>query len=516
MKFLQTLLLFITPFFLQAQITFDSLDVAIPGETYSFITDTMPEVTPGAGGADMMWSFTELNVHTFSDIVYALPGNTPNGGDFPNSELALDIFGDGSTYLFFDVTSAHMELEGIASDILGTGAPLSLPYSNNQRFYEFPVTYNTTISDDYGFSATVPASLIGIPLADSVRITRTGTITVTTDGYGTLQTTFGDFQTLRNHIVDDYTDEIEALAFGIWTPVPPDVAGFGGPAIEESYEWLAEETKGPIMTMNVEPGTTNVTSIDYANLNTTVVAPVASFTYMDNGSDGIDFTDQSTNMPSSHAWDFGDGTTSNEANPTHIYTQTGTYEVCMTVTNLGGTDTYCETIMVVVAPMASFSNMDGANDGDVSFTDLSTNEPTSWSWDFGDGITSTEQNPMHTYASEDTYTVCLTASNSSGSDTYCADVTVTFTTSIFTPKNEVALEIFPNPADDFVQIKIEENTGHYELVIFDAIGREVSSLDHLRSGDNTVFLQDLSQGNYYFKIINIEDNKSTVKKIMIK
>jgi uncharacterized protein (TIGR02145 family) len=56
----------------------------------------------------------------------------------------------------------------------------------------------------------------------------------------------------------------------------------------------------------------------------------------------------------------------------------------------------------------------GAN---VQFTDLSTNNPTSWSWDFGDGNTSSEENPSHTYSSAGTYTVELTVENDYGSDT---------------------------------------------------------------------------------------------------
>jgi len=53
----------------------------------------------------------------------------------------------------------------------------------------------------------------------------------------------------------------------------------------------------------------------------------------------------------------------------------------------------------------------------VQFTDTSAGEPTSWSWDFGGGGTSTEQNPVHTYIIPGTYTVTLTAENAHGSDT---------------------------------------------------------------------------------------------------
>lgn len=69
-------------------------------------------------------------------------------------------------------------------------------------------------------------------------------------------------------------------------------------------------------------------------------------------------------------------------------------------------------------PAADFSATptSGETPLEVTFTDSSTNEPTGWTWDFGDGQTSTEQNPTHEYAEAGTYTVTLTASNDGGSD----------------------------------------------------------------------------------------------------
>jgi len=62
--------------------------------------------------------------------------------------------------------------------------------------------------------------------------------------------------------------------------------------------------------------------------------------------------------------------------------------------------------------------------GTVCFTDTTSGSPTQWLWDFGDGNTSTQQNPCHTYASTGNYTACLTATDSCGTDSACQTITI--------------------------------------------------------------------------------------------
>ncbi len=136
--------------------------------------------------------------------------------------------------------------------------------------------------------------------------------------------------------------------------------------------------------------------------------------------ESISFTDQSANNPTSWAWDFGDGNTSTQQNPSHSYTTSGLYNVTLTATNNYGsnTETKVNYITVGSAPIVAFSasKTDVDVNESISFTDQSTNNPTSWAWDFGDGITSTQQNPSHSYTSQGTYSVSLTATNSYGSN----------------------------------------------------------------------------------------------------
>ena len=157
----------------------------------------------------------------------------------------------------------------------------------------------------------------------------------------------------------------------------------------------------------------------------TTSAPTAAFTATPTSGSvplTVKFTDMSANNPASWSWDFGDGSTSTDQNPSHTYQNTGRYTVKLTVTNDLGSNTKTKSDYIMVngsLPVADFSanTTTGAAPLTVSFTDKSTGKPTSWSWDFGDGSTSTEQNPTHIYQNAGKYTVKLTASNDQGSDT---------------------------------------------------------------------------------------------------
>lgn len=137
----------------------------------------------------------------------------------------------------------------------------------------------------------------------------------------------------------------------------------------------------------------------------------------------VTFSDQSTNTPTSWQWEFGDGSASTLQNPSYSYNNVGTYTVMLTATNEFGTDTETKTDYIVVteagsAPVADFTGnpTSGTAPLTVNFTDQSNNTPTSWQWEFGDGITSTIQNPVHTYNTDGSYSVSLTVSNDYGTD----------------------------------------------------------------------------------------------------
>jgi PKD repeat protein len=307
------------------------------------------------------------------------------------------------------------------------------------------------------------------------------------------------------------------------------------------------------LTVKNPSGSNTATKTGYITVNagSTTVKPVATFHSPEadlllsgttdnaeiDASDAVSFVDDSTGSPTSWSWNFGDGNTSTEKNPTHVYGKQGGYTVTLTVENSAGSNTTIRTCYVLVgvgsilphaidftstvttgkAPFAvmftdlseanniyarvwdfgdgttenvgeidnassmihtyknpgkytvTLRNYDGGSSGGavtkyqyitvtedtaskipvpdftvnktsgtypltVKFSDLSTNNPTSVRWYFGDGLDSSTRNATHTYTKAGTYAVKLVANNSYGSN----NITKTGYITVTAPKAPVA------------------------------------------------------------------------------
>ena len=118
-------------------------------------------------------------------------------------------------------------------------------------------------------------------------------------------------------------------------------------------------------------------------------------------------------------WDFGDGGSSREQNPIHVYRGPGHYTVSLNVSDGTVFSTKAMVIQIIGPPIAGFdaSPLNGTVPLRVAFTDAPAGEPISWLWDLGDGTTSVEQNPAHTYTSAGNYTIRLTVEGATGNST---------------------------------------------------------------------------------------------------
>lgn len=142
------------------------------------------------------------------------------------------------------------------------------------------------------------------------------------------------------------------------------------------------------------------------------------FSYVPTTPIHVQFTDISTGDPTSWFWDFGDGNTSTEQNPVHPYPKPGLYEVCLIIEHDVPpnycSDTICKMVEIpdTVACEAIYSySIDPLFPLEVTFFDHSVGNITNWEWNFGDGTTSLEQNPIHIFPDPGEFLVCLNVYN---------------------------------------------------------------------------------------------------------
>lgn len=134
------------------------------------------------------------------------------------------------------------------------------------------------------------------------------------------------------------------------------------------------------------------------------------------GSTTFTFIDDSTGAVTSRVWNFGDNFTSSLQTATHVYANAGTYSVTLSIYGAGGAFEQKSVNVTVTAPSANglnpaftFSPANPLAGDAVTFSDRSTGGANSWQWSFGDGTSSTQQNPVKTFVAAGAYNVTLIA-----------------------------------------------------------------------------------------------------------
>jgi len=277
-----------------------------------------------------------------------------------------------------------------------------------EHIYAEPGTYTVSLTtgNEYGENLTIKTDYITVL---PVTLPDAGFTATPTAGKPPLSVTFND--TSNGSPTAWYWDFGDGITSTEQDPV---------------HEYEAPGTYTVSLQVTNEDGSDTETKPDLIVV-APVILPVAVFsanTTTGNAPLAVRFTDESTGSPESWYWTFGDGATSDEQNPEHIYTGTGIYSVSLDVSNTDGNNTTTKTDYITVVtnvppPVANFYCRPtyGKAPLAVKFTDTSTGSPTGWYWDFGDDTNATEQNPVHIYTSAGKYTVSLTTSNAGGSST---------------------------------------------------------------------------------------------------
>ncbi len=170
MKKIYTLILSLTVLGLNAQTIYNGPQA---GQAYAMKYVNAASVTEGNAGQGQTWTYSSLTDSANFTLSYVAPGGTPYAGSFPTATLASTT--DNSTYSYYNVSSSEMNYYGMGSP------SLTMVYNNPAKSFAFPCSYNTSFTD--AFAATFTAS--------GNTVYRTGTITFTADGSGTLTMPFG-------------------------------------------------------------------------------------------------------------------------------------------------------------------------------------------------------------------------------------------------------------------------------------------------------------------------------------
>ncbi len=174
------------------------------------------------------------------------------------------------------------------------------------------------------------------------------------------------------------------------------------------------------------PGGTHETMLEVYVVTTPVSTFYTNDTVVNTGDSVYFYSSTNSTLPSTCLWSFGDGYTSTEINPVHVYSYPGTYTVVLTTTNACGASYVVHNNSILVSqigapPIPDFvANLTLINTGQsVSFTDLTQNNPNAWEWSFegANPNISNIQNPTNViYNTSGSFEVKLKAFNPFGSD----------------------------------------------------------------------------------------------------
>lgn len=507
-----------------SQCSYDTVDAMNPGATYVWSTnETSQTIVPPASGT------------------YTVDITSPDGCTLTD-QITITLFADAVANLGPDTTFCQ---GGSATLDAGSG-PTGTTYqwSNGSSTQVIVIsaanTYTVTVTTPQGCVATddvvmnavqAPVVELGSDRIECDQFTLDATSPNATYSWSNGPTTPSITSTLSGTYTVTVTDPngcatIDQVVITVETsPVPNlgpaqilcenDVvvldAGFPG----YNHEWNTSATTQTITVSS--PGTYFATVTDpntgcdgfssvVVNQSFLTVDLGPDFTLCDGSSAVLD----AGSGPTGYLWQ--NGTTS------QMFTVNGPGLYSVQVTD--GTCIVDDSLTVTSAPLPAVSFASTNNipmlQG-VQFTDGSAGSVTSWLWDFGDGNTSTQQNPVHSYQAMGTFNVCLTVTDGQCENTTCNNVTITAPVGVEDELFANSVLVYPNPTSGEFHIDFDlPKTLDLEIVVYSLTGQALveRSLSGVRAHNEMIDLGAQAAGMYFLKVTSNKGNEM-IRKVIV-
>lgn len=327
------------------------------------------------------------------------------------------------------------------------GNPATSTLANPMVQYSASGEYNVTLTvtnatgqststvSDYISVLTVPTSQFDGEIDSNI-------LTLTNTGVGSQTSSWSVFDSTSSVQLTGNQVEFIAPSNGTYHVILTNT-NICGQAISDTFQYVINAYPNALFTVNNGNAACNIAPVNF------MANPASRATYQ---------------------WTFVGGmpASSLEQNPSISYAATGTYNVQLIITNNLGTDTINSSVTIIALPISSFEA--SVNNNQVAFTFTGVGQISQF-WEFGDGSTSAELNPTHTYTTSGMYPINLITKNGCGNDTLSKVVSI-IVSSADDLVNDVKVNVQPNPSSGNFGLYIQSNLrGTYELSIADISGK---------------------------------------------
>lgn len=505
-------------FAMNAQVTYTSADFATAGQELTVSKASgFTGLNFATTGANHNWNYANLQANSQSTTgwqnptgagyklswclshLYLFTCNSQFNSNFTHSTVMSDGFelmnyGVENIVEHSRLNSAGFanRMRGLTATINGISLPITVEYDDQDEIYNFPMNYNDTYVNTGHLNLDL--NNLGMPFSYDMATTRTNTV----QGWGSLTTPMGTFPNVLK--LKSVTQKTETYTYNdITVPIPTTTV---------SYQWFSPDYGIPVLKADgFEIFNVFIpTSVSYIDQQLCLTAN-AEFTYLpvgnydpDSESATVPFVNLSTNY-SSVSWDFGDGITSTEATPSHVYNCAGTYQVTLTVTNnacsVNSSDTFTLPVIVTDTQNALTSAISVTATGLRADRDL---PGTTYQWldcDNGNGEIDGATGQEFTPSASGNY-ACVLNTGACESISACVSFNVLATENF----DQNAFALYPNPTTGQLYMS-DTSINLKNIAVYNSLGMLVG---------NDLNISGLATGIYFVKI-DAEEG-SIIRKIM--